>query len=183
MHISSVVVIDLYLWFSFYKLGLRWPHHYSFLVQVIKQCLLLSPLQFYTHLFHICKETCSYKHNSISQKIRPLLVAWKDCFKWCILTKLNSVLNKTNCLSFTSETVVGATRLQVTNQRRTLREKCQYSELFWSVFSRIGTECGAKAGKYRQDNSEYGHFLRSGNHIFYALFTYFLRSGSRAYSS
>lgn len=78
---------------------------------------------------------------------------------------------------------MGATLLQVTNQRRTLREKCQYPELFWSVFARTGAECGAKAGKYRQDNSEYGHFLRSGNRIFYALFTYFLRSGSRAYSS
>ena len=41
------------------------------------------------------------------------------------------------------------------NHRRcwwwSLREKCPYSELFWSVFSRI-----------RTNNSEYGHFLRSG---------------------
>ena len=32
----------------------------------------------------------------------------------------------------------------------TLREKCPYSELFWSVFSRIRTEYGA----------QYGNFLR-----------------------
>ena len=53
----------------------------------------------------------------------------------------------------------------------TLREKCQYLEFFWSIFSRIRT-------KYReigsispysvrmrvntdQKNSEYGHFSRS----------------------
>ena len=38
--------------------------------------------------------------------------------------------------------------IQYTVKRPTLREKCLYSELFWSVFSRIRT------------NSEYRHFLR-----------------------
>ena len=50
-----------------------------------------------------------------------------------------------------------------------LREKCPYSELFWSAFSRIRTEYGEirSAGEIRmqenagQNNSEYGHFLRS----------------------
>ena len=37
---------------------------------------------------------------------------------------------------------------------QTLRKTWPYSELFWSVFSRIQTE-------YGPDNSEYGHFLRS----------------------
>ena len=38
----------------------------------------------------------------------------------------------------------------------TLRKKCQYSELFWSVFSPIPIrENGG------QNNSEYGHFSRS----------------------
>ena len=37
----------------------------------------MSPLQFYTHLFHICKESCSYKHNSISQKILHYLLHGK----------------------------------------------------------------------------------------------------------
>ena len=54
---------------------------------------------------------------------------------------------------------------------QTLREKCRYSELFWSTVSRLGTEYGdilrfslysvrmlENAG---QNNSEYGHFLRS----------------------
>ena len=36
-----------------------------------------------------------------------------------------------------------------------LREKCPYSELFWSVFSRMWN-----AGNTDQNNSEYGHFLR-----------------------
>ena len=36
-----------------------------------------------------------------------------------------------------------------------LCERCPYSEFFWSVFSRIWTECGP-------ENSEYGHFSRSG---------------------
>ena len=52
----------------------------------------------------------------------------------------------------------------------TLREKCPYSELFWSVFSRIRIEYGEiRLSPYlvqmrentEQNNSEYGHFLRS----------------------
>ena len=42
-----------------------------------------------------------------------------------------------------------------------LHEKCLYSELFWSVFSRIRTEYREIKSKYDQKNSEYGHFLRS----------------------
>ena len=52
--------------------------------------------------------------------------------------------------------------------RSTLREKCPYSELFWSVFSRIRTEYGEmlRISPYSvrmrkntdQNNSEYGHF-------------------------
>ena len=52
-----------------------------------------------------------------------------------------------------------------------LREKCPYSELFWSVFSRIRTEYGGirsispHSVWMREDtdrgNSECGHFLRS----------------------
>ena len=53
----------------------------------------------------------------------------------------------------------------------TLREKCPYSELFWFVFSNIRTEYGEirSISPYSalmrenmdQNNSEYGHFLRS----------------------
>ena len=49
----------------------------------------------------------------------------------------------------------------------TLREKCPYSEFFWSVFSRIRTECGDLRSKSPysirmwentdQKNFEYGH--------------------------
>ena len=52
-----------------------------------------------------------------------------------------------------------------------LRKKCPYSELLWSAFSRIRTECGEilRISPYSvrmrenadQNNSEYGHFLRS----------------------
>ena len=52
-----------------------------------------------------------------------------------------------------------------------LREKCPYSELFWSLFSRIRTEYGGilcispysvrMGGNTDQNNFEYGHFLRS----------------------
>ena len=55
---------------------------------------------------------------------------------------------------------------------RTLREKCLYSELFWSAFSSIWTEYGEilRISPYSvrmrenadQNNSEHGHFLRSG---------------------
>ena len=50
-------------------------------------------------------------------------------------------------------------------QRHPVRKKCLYSELFWSAFSRIWTENAKNAEKMRenedQNNSEYGHFLRS----------------------
>ena len=52
-----------------------------------------------------------------------------------------------------------------------LRKKCPYSELFWSVFSRIRTEYGEirSISLYSvqirenadQNNSDYGHFSRS----------------------
>ena len=52
-----------------------------------------------------------------------------------------------------------------------LREKCPYSELFWSFFSCIWTEYGkiVRISPYSvrmrenmdQNNSEYGHLLRS----------------------
>ena len=52
-----------------------------------------------------------------------------------------------------------------------LREKCPYSQLFWSAFSHIRTEYGEilRVPTYSvripentdQNNSEYGHFLRS----------------------
>ena len=53
----------------------------------------------------------------------------------------------------------------------TLREKCPYSESFWSAFSHIWTEYGEILGispysvrmreNAEQNKSEYGHFLRS----------------------
>ena len=52
-----------------------------------------------------------------------------------------------------------------------LREKCPYSELFRSAFSRIRTGCGEilRISPYSirlrenadQNNSEYGHYLRN----------------------
>ena len=44
-----------------------------------------------------------------------------------------------------------------------LREKCPYSEFFWSVFLRIRTEYGEIQMRENPDqkNSEYGHFSRS----------------------
>ena len=55
--------------------------------------------------------------------------------------------------------------------RYPLRDKCLYSELFWSVFSRIRTEYGEilRISPYLvrmrentdQNDSEYEHFLRS----------------------
>ena len=51
----------------------------------------------------------------------------------------------------------------------TLHEKCPYLEILWYTFFDIRTECGEKqSDKMRdkgknadQNNSEYGHFLRS----------------------
>ena len=57
------------------------------------------------------------------------------------------------------------------NARGALRKKCPYLELFWSVFSRIRTEYGEIRSislysvrmreNVDQNNSKYGHFLRS----------------------
>ena len=62
----------------------------------------------------------------------------------------------------------------------TLRKKCPYSELFWSVFSRIPTEYGKilRISPYSvrmrentdQNNSEYGHFLHSISNCFLLIF-------------
>ena len=55
---------------------------------------------------------------------------------------------------------------------RALRERCPHSKLFWSVFSGIRTEYGEiRISPYYvrmlenmdQNNSEYGHFLHSGD--------------------
>ena len=56
-----------------------------------------------------------------------------------------------------------------------LRKECPYSELFWSVVSRIRTECGEMRSispysvrmreNTDQNNSEYGHFSRSDEQI------------------
>ena len=47
----------------------------------------------------------------------------------------------------------------------TLPENFPYSELLWSAFSRIRTEYGENSVRMRenrdQNNSEYGHLLRS----------------------
>ena len=53
-----------------------------------------------------------------------------------------------------------------------MRQKCPYSELFWSVFSCIQTEFGEilhislyvvrMRANVDQSNPEYGHFSRSG---------------------
>ena len=48
----------------------------------------------------------------------------------------------------------------------TLREKCPYSELFWSAFSRIRTRYSVQMRENAdQYNSEYGHFLHSENEM------------------
>ena len=67
---------------------------------------------------------------------------------------------------------VGERRLWLRNfMAHSLREKCPCSELFWSVFSRIWTEYEEilRISPYLvrveenadQNNSEYGHILRS----------------------
>ena len=57
---------------------------------------------------------------------------------------------------------------EITARRVTLRKKCPYSELFWSVFSHIQTELGEMRSIFPysvrmlkntdQNKSEYGHF-------------------------
>ena len=64
-----------------------------------------------------------------------------------------------------------------------LREKCPYSELFWSTFSRIWTEYGEIRNTSRysvrmrenadENNSEYDHFLRSVCHTTHLTIWYY----------
>ena len=64
-------------------------------------------------------------------------------------------------------------------QRHPVRKKCLYSELFWSAFSRIWTENAKNAEKMRenedQNNSEYGHFLRSVHKSNLYIFSIFIK--------
>ena len=63
-------------------------------------------------------------------------------------------------------------KVKITNSSRLkLSKRCSYSELFWSAFSRIRTEYAEIRSIFPysvqmrenadQNNSEYGHFLRS----------------------
>ena len=51
------------------------------------------------------------------------------------------------------------------SRKLTLLEKCLYSEIFWSIFSRIQTKYSPYSVRMKenkdQKNSEYGHFSRS----------------------
>ena len=61
------------------------------------------------------------------------------------------------------------------DDEETLPEKCSYSELLWSAFSRIWTECGEilRISPYSvrmrenadQNNSEYEHFFHSEKYV------------------
>ena len=55
--------------------------------------------------------------------------------------------------------------------KSTLREKCPYSELFWSVSSRIWTYSVRVRENTDQNNSEYGHHLRSEDFVFVNSFS------------
>ena len=61
--------------------------------------------------------------------------------------------------------------------KRSLSEKCPYSDLFWSAFSHIRTEYGEirRISRYSvrmwentdQNNAEYVHILRSGHNEYF----------------
>ena len=80
------------------------------------------------------------------------------------LTRMDQNMNVAVTFSFSGVTLVMSK----------LRKKCPYSELFWSAFTRIRTECGKirSISPYSvqirenadQNNSEYGQFSRSSKH-------------------
>ena len=63
-----------------------------------------------------------------------------------------------------------------------LRKKCPYSELFWSLFSRIWTKCeeirsispySVRTGENAdQNNSKYGHFSRNDLFIYLIIYLF-----------
>ena len=95
--------------------------------------------------------------------LRPLLLL----YKW-IRTRALSSEYKTDRADFTDW-------ISFLQSQGTIREKCPYSELFWSVFSpnarnyvknvRIRSYSGPHSVRMQeitdQNYSEYGHFLRS----------------------
>ena len=82
-----------------------------------------------------------------------------------------SIFISHDVLFFLIDTKQRNTIQKCTIKSNTLREKCPYSELFWSAFSRIRNEYGEifRISPYSvrmrenadQNNSEHGHFLRS----------------------
>ena len=96
-------------------------------------------------------------------------------FTWVLgLMNIDEIFNKFFPLFSTFIKVISVGDL-IWYMRRTLLEKCPYSELFWSAFPRIWTEyeeirsispysvwMRENAG---QNNSKHGHFLRSGMFI------------------
>ena len=86
--------------------------------------------------------------------------------KTVIIKTTNYFVGSINCV-----TIHYTTR----NQKYPLREKCPYSEIFWSIFSCIGTEYGEilrispYSVRMRENtdlkNAKYGHFLRRDQHL------------------
>ena len=79
---------------------------------------------------------------------------WVNAEKFLLLDTISTSKNKElHCYNYDYFEV----------DKHTLRKKCLYSELFWSVFSHIRTEYGEirMLETTDQKNSEYGHFLRS----------------------
>ena len=80
--------------------------------------------------------------------------------------------NHSNCKLSHNENSAYYIKTETEQRNRTLREKCPYLELFWSVFFRIRTEYGEVLRIFPysiqmwknkgRHNSEYGHFLRGG---------------------
>ena len=87
-----------------------------------------------------------------------------------LLKKIVSSTDKKTAFSFTCVTPDDISKVI---KRLTVRESSPYSELFWSIFSRIWTEYrqilhippyfAQMRENTDQNNSEYGHFLRSVN--------------------
>ena len=111
---------------------------------------------------------CNYRHVYVFLQNKYHNILYQHL--QCISTKVSTLIWVNNMQIL--HTFVFCRILDWTS---TLREKCLYSEFFWSVFFRIQTEYGEilRISPYsdqmhentHQKNSEYGHILRSAKHV------------------
>ena len=121
-----------------------------------------------------------------------MITVFTKCFIFVIDKRRSFVASRLNFLQITNS-------IKPFHTTYSLRKRCPYSELFYSVFLphlltfglnterykvflRIQSECGKMLKNADQNNSEYGHFLRSVISL-YRLYKYIKKLNFLTFSS